>query len=38
MGPAAVPGQATALPTARTLHDPTTGAWNMNTCASSHLN
>ncbi|GKD36651.1 ribonuclease H-like domain-containing protein [Tanacetum coccineum] len=38
MGPADVPGQATALPTARTLHDPTTGAWNMNTCASSHLN
>ncbi|GJW60768.1 ribonuclease H-like domain-containing protein [Tanacetum coccineum] len=21
-----------------TLHDPTTGAWNMDTCASSHLN
>ncbi|GKF09594.1 hypothetical protein Tco_0043818 [Tanacetum coccineum] len=41
MGPVAVPGQATALPTvftARTLHDPATGAWNMNTCASSHLN
>nr|GEX69725.1 ribonuclease H-like domain-containing protein [Tanacetum cinerariifolium] len=41
MGPAAVPEQATALPTAftaRTLHDPATGAWNMDTGASSHLN
>nr|GEU56097.1 retrovirus-related Pol polyprotein from transposon TNT 1-94 [Tanacetum cinerariifolium] len=24
--------------TAGTLHDPATGAWNMDTCASSHLN
>ncbi|GJT29484.1 ribonuclease H-like domain-containing protein [Tanacetum coccineum] len=34
-------GQATLLPqasTARTLHDPTTVAWNMDTGASSHLN
>ncbi|GJW03737.1 ribonuclease H-like domain-containing protein [Tanacetum coccineum] len=34
-------GQATLLPqafTAGTLHDPTTGAWNMDTGASSHLN
>nr|GEV77572.1 ribonuclease H-like domain-containing protein [Tanacetum cinerariifolium] len=34
-------GKATMLPkafTARTLHDPTTGAWNMDTGASSHLN
>ncbi|GJX99747.1 ribonuclease H-like domain-containing protein [Tanacetum coccineum] len=41
MGPMVVPGQATALPTAftaGTLHDPATGAWNMDTCASSHLN
>ncbi|GJZ11448.1 hypothetical protein Tco_0546207 [Tanacetum coccineum] len=33
--------QATLLPqafTARTLHDPYTGAWNMDTGASSHLN
>nr|GEW22285.1 hypothetical protein [Tanacetum cinerariifolium] len=33
--------QATTLPqafTVRTLHDPTTGAWNMDTCASSYLN
>ncbi|GJV19798.1 ribonuclease H-like domain-containing protein [Tanacetum coccineum] len=34
-------GQATLLPqafTAGTLHDPTTGAWNMDTGASSYLN
>ncbi|GKB54896.1 ribonuclease H-like domain-containing protein, partial [Tanacetum coccineum] len=34
-------GQATLLPqafTAGTLYDPTTGAWNMDTGASSHLN
>ncbi|GJW56271.1 ribonuclease H-like domain-containing protein [Tanacetum coccineum] len=34
-------GQATLLPqafTARTLHDPTTGAWNIDTGTSSHLN
>ncbi|GKD82596.1 ribonuclease H-like domain-containing protein [Tanacetum coccineum] len=34
-------GQATLLPqafTAGTIHDPTTGAWNMDTGASSHLN
>nr|GFA33394.1 ribonuclease H-like domain-containing protein [Tanacetum cinerariifolium] len=34
-------GQATILPhafTAETLHDPVTGAWNFDTCASSHLN
>ncbi|GJW54145.1 ribonuclease H-like domain-containing protein [Tanacetum coccineum] len=34
-------GQATWLPqafTTGTLYDPTTGAWNMDTCASSHLN
>nr|GEU60066.1 ribonuclease H-like domain-containing protein [Tanacetum cinerariifolium] len=41
MGPTAAPGQETTLPhafTAGTLHDPATGAWNMNTSASSHLN
>ncbi|GJZ42405.1 ribonuclease H-like domain-containing protein [Tanacetum coccineum] len=41
MGPVAVPGQTIALPTAfttGTLHDPATGAWNMDTGASSHLN
>ncbi|GJX77844.1 hypothetical protein Tco_0324655 [Tanacetum coccineum] len=41
MGPVTVLEQATALPsafTARTLHDPATGAWNMDTGASSHLN
>ncbi|GKD34655.1 ribonuclease H-like domain-containing protein [Tanacetum coccineum] len=34
-------GQATMFPhafTARTLHDPTIGAWNMDSGASSHLN
>nr|GFB74542.1 ribonuclease H-like domain-containing protein [Tanacetum cinerariifolium] len=34
-------GQTTMLPhgfTAGTLHDPTTGAWNMDSGASSHLN
>ncbi|GKA65026.1 ribonuclease H-like domain-containing protein [Tanacetum coccineum] len=34
-------GQATFLPHAfivRTLHDPASDAWNMDTCASSHLN
>nr|GEV60304.1 ribonuclease H-like domain-containing protein [Tanacetum cinerariifolium] len=33
--------QATVLPhafTAGTFHDPTTGAWHMDTCASSYLN
>ncbi|GJY44327.1 ribonuclease H-like domain-containing protein [Tanacetum coccineum] len=41
LGPTTPPGQATTLPaafTTGTLHDPTTGAWNMDTCASSHLN
>ncbi|GJW18395.1 ribonuclease H-like domain-containing protein, partial [Tanacetum coccineum] len=41
IGPTVTPGQEPALPhvfTAKTLHDPTTGAWNMDTCASSHLN
>ncbi|GJT93556.1 hypothetical protein Tco_1082401 [Tanacetum coccineum] len=41
MGPMVIPRQETTLPhafTARTLHDPATGAWNMNTGASSHLN
>ncbi|GJS46116.1 ribonuclease H-like domain-containing protein [Tanacetum coccineum] len=40
-GPADNTRQATTLPqafTAETLHDPTTGAWNMDTGASSHLN
>ncbi|GJX09187.1 ribonuclease H-like domain-containing protein [Tanacetum coccineum] len=34
-------GQETILPqvfTTGTLHDPTTGAWNMDTSANSHLN
>nr|GEU89640.1 ribonuclease H-like domain-containing protein [Tanacetum cinerariifolium] len=34
-------GQATILPhafNAVMLHDPASGAWNMDTCASSHLN
>ncbi|GJY29080.1 ribonuclease H-like domain-containing protein [Tanacetum coccineum] len=37
----ATPGQATTLPAAftiGTLHDPTTGAWNMDSGATSHLN
>ncbi|GJW19429.1 ribonuclease H-like domain-containing protein [Tanacetum coccineum] len=37
----ATPGQATTLPaafTTGTLHDPTTGAWNMDSGATSHLN
>ncbi|GJV99684.1 ribonuclease H-like domain-containing protein [Tanacetum coccineum] len=41
MGPTALLGQVTIIPyafTVGTLHDPTTGAWNMDTCASSHLN
>nr|GEY82875.1 ribonuclease H-like domain-containing protein [Tanacetum cinerariifolium] len=41
MGPTAAPGQSTTLPyvfTAETLHDPASGAWNMDTGASSHLN
>nr|GEV80081.1 ribonuclease H-like domain-containing protein [Tanacetum cinerariifolium] len=41
MGPTAAPGQATTLPaafTAAMLHDPATGAWNMDRDASSHLN
>nr|GEU71705.1 hypothetical protein [Tanacetum cinerariifolium] len=40
-GPTATLGQATTLPhafTAVILHDPAPAAWNMNTCASSHLN
>nr|GEV40177.1 ribonuclease H-like domain-containing protein [Tanacetum cinerariifolium] len=40
-GPTDNAGQATMLAqafTAETLHDPTTGAWNIDTCASSHLN
>ncbi|GJT16471.1 ribonuclease H-like domain-containing protein [Tanacetum coccineum] len=40
-GPINNAGQPTMLPqafTAGTLHDPTTGAWNMDTGASSHLN
>ncbi|GJW54146.1 ribonuclease H-like domain-containing protein [Tanacetum coccineum] len=40
-GTANTSGHATLLPqafTTRTLHDPTTGAWNMDTGASSHLN
>ncbi|GKA46449.1 hypothetical protein Tco_1306354 [Tanacetum coccineum] len=41
VGPTVAPERETTLPhafTARTLHDPATGAWNMDTCASSHLN
>ncbi|GKC96790.1 ribonuclease H-like domain-containing protein, partial [Tanacetum coccineum] len=41
MGPTAPPGQVTTLPyafIARTLHNPATGVWNIDTCASSHLN
>ncbi|GJV95571.1 hypothetical protein Tco_1547148 [Tanacetum coccineum] len=41
VGPTAAPGQATTFPhafTARALHDPASDAWNMDTCASSHLN
>ncbi|GKF83273.1 hypothetical protein Tco_0244929, partial [Tanacetum coccineum] len=41
IGPTAPSEQATILPNAfiaETLHDPTTGAWNMDTGASSHLN
>ncbi|GJS53116.1 ribonuclease H-like domain-containing protein [Tanacetum coccineum] len=41
MGPTVTPGQVTTLPhafTAGTLHDLATGAWNMDTGASSHLN
>nr|GEW91350.1 ribonuclease H-like domain-containing protein [Tanacetum cinerariifolium] len=41
MGPTAAPGQTTTLPaafTAAMLYDPATGAWNMDTDASSHLN
>nr|GFA26939.1 ribonuclease H-like domain-containing protein [Tanacetum cinerariifolium] len=41
MEPTTIPGQATTLPhafTAGTLQDPTTGAWKMDTCMSSHLN
>ncbi|GJY37034.1 hypothetical protein Tco_0422412 [Tanacetum coccineum] len=41
MGPTVTPGQEPTLPyvfTTKTLHDPTTGAWNMDTGASSHLN
>ncbi|GJY77602.1 ribonuclease H-like domain-containing protein [Tanacetum coccineum] len=40
-GPTVTPGQETTLPhafTAGTLHDPTTGAWNMDTGVTSHLN
>ncbi|GJV62103.1 ribonuclease H-like domain-containing protein [Tanacetum coccineum] len=41
MGLTVTSGQETTLPhtfTAGTLHDPTTGAWNTDTGASSHLN
>jgi hypothetical protein len=41
LGHVATSGQATILPhafTTGTLHDPTIGAWNMDTGASSHLN
>ncbi|GKB08661.1 hypothetical protein Tco_0836973 [Tanacetum coccineum] len=41
MGPTLIPGLATTLPHAfvvGTLHDPSSGAWNMDTGASSHLN
>ncbi|GJY40656.1 ribonuclease H-like domain-containing protein [Tanacetum coccineum] len=41
LGCTVTPGQATILPhafTVGTLHDPVTGAWNMDTGASSHLN
>ncbi|GJR75490.1 ribonuclease H-like domain-containing protein [Tanacetum coccineum] len=40
-GSTSISGQATTLPhafTDGTLHDPTIGAWNMDTGASSHLN
>ncbi|GJX67396.1 ribonuclease H-like domain-containing protein [Tanacetum coccineum] len=40
-GPTLIPRQATTLPHAfvvGTLHDPSSGAWNMDTGASSHLN
>ncbi|GJT46460.1 putative reverse transcriptase domain-containing protein [Tanacetum coccineum] len=37
-GPTPNYGLATALPTAKTLHDPAIGTWNMDTGASSHLN
>ncbi|GJV57137.1 ribonuclease H-like domain-containing protein [Tanacetum coccineum] len=40
-GTANTSGHTTLLPqafTTRTLHDPTTGAWNMDIGASSHLN
>ncbi|GJT85126.1 ribonuclease H-like domain-containing protein [Tanacetum coccineum] len=40
-GSVTTPGHATLLPQAfavGTLHDPNTGAWNMDTSASSHLN
>ncbi|GJZ70307.1 ribonuclease H-like domain-containing protein [Tanacetum coccineum] len=36
-----IPGQKTTLPhafTVKTLHDPATSGWNMDTGASSHLN
>ncbi|GKF20801.1 hypothetical protein Tco_0069439, partial [Tanacetum coccineum] len=41
MGPTVTPGLATALPhvlSVGTIHDPSAGAWNMDTGASSHLN
>ncbi|GKB27436.1 ribonuclease H-like domain-containing protein [Tanacetum coccineum] len=41
MGPTVAPGHETTLPhalTIGTLHDLATGAWNMDTCARSHLN
>ncbi|GJY70787.1 hypothetical protein Tco_0474490 [Tanacetum coccineum] len=41
MGPTAPPEQAITILnafTVGTLHDPATRAWNMDTCASSHLN
>ncbi|GJT03990.1 ribonuclease H-like domain-containing protein [Tanacetum coccineum] len=41
IGPTTAPEQATMLPNAftiGTLHDPATGAWNMDAGVSSHLN
>ncbi|GJU94698.1 retrovirus-related pol polyprotein from transposon TNT 1-94 [Tanacetum coccineum] len=41
IGPMDISGKETTLPhafSAVTFHDPTTGSWNMDTCASSHLN
>ncbi|GKE50404.1 ribonuclease H-like domain-containing protein, partial [Tanacetum coccineum] len=41
VGPTVSQGQATTFPhafTAKTLHDPASGAWNIDTGVSSHLN